>query len=183
MIDERTERLINRRLDGQLTEDESLELNKLLIRSPEAQTLLAQYAAMDEQLGDVVRTVVSAPAATVEPGEVSGWSLAPRRWWYSFGLISALAAAITLAVLVSQRVSGIPGGDLQARSVVDASLAGREFFSGNEPDYVATIEGPRRQTERLQREVIGVWDRQSHSLYLLEVDSARSLVEPVRVNY
>ena len=54
--------------------------------------------------------------------------------------------------------------------------------SGN-TDYVASLQGRRRETESVQRDVIGVWDQQSNSLYLLELNSARSLVEPVRANY
>ena len=47
MIDERTELLINRRLDGELGEDEALELNKRLIRSPEARRLLEEYSRIE----------------------------------------------------------------------------------------------------------------------------------------
>ena len=47
MTDERTERLITRKLDGELTEAESLELDKALVRSPEARSLLEDYERTD----------------------------------------------------------------------------------------------------------------------------------------
>ena len=43
MVDERVEHLINRRVDGELTGAESLELDQLLVRSPEARSLLEEY--------------------------------------------------------------------------------------------------------------------------------------------
>ena len=45
MIDERLERLINRKLDGELSEAESLELDKLLIRSPEGRAMLEEQGS------------------------------------------------------------------------------------------------------------------------------------------
>jgi len=73
MIDERTEHLISRKLDGELSEDEALELNKLLIRDPEARGLMEDYARMDRQVGEAVRAVLwsatggAAPATSWQP--------------------------------------------------------------------------------------------------------------------
>ena len=185
MIDERAERLINRKLDGELTANESLELNRLLIRRPEVRSVMESYLLMDEQAGEAVRAVISAPAAGVSPQDISGWSRPKRQWWYSFGLVSGLAAAITLAVLLSQRAAGLSGISPSESGSVRSAVAARHT---PEPmvDYVADtagIEGPRHETVSLEREVIGVWDYRSNSLYLLEADVARSLTQPVKVTY
>lgn len=184
MIDERAERLINRKLDGELTADETLELNRLLIRSPEVRSVMESYLLMDEQVGEAVRTVVSAPAAHGAPRDISNWSR-KRQWWYSFGLVSGLAAAITLAVLLSQRAAELGGTSPSDPGSIRSAVAARHT---PEPtvEYVADtadIEGPRHETVSLEREVIGVWDYRSGSLYLLEADVARSLTQPVKVNY
>ncbi len=185
MIDERTEQLINRKLDGELSEEESLELNKLLIRDPRARALMEEYARMDEQAGQLIRAVVRQPVARIGPGEVSSWASGPRhQWWYSFGLVSAVAAAITLAVLLSQRAAML--GNETPSSLQQMSLdSAQADTSAARPqlDCAWNIDGPRRETLNLDRDVIGVWDRESGSLYILEADSTQSLVEPVKVNY
>ena len=46
-VNEQLERRMIRSLDGALTEDEELELNRELIRDPEAHRLMAEYRAVD----------------------------------------------------------------------------------------------------------------------------------------
>ena len=183
MLDERTEILMNRRLDGELTPDESLELDKLLIRDPQGRALLEEYARMDKAAGEVIRAVVSTPAKRIEPAECSSWAGPLRRWWYSFGLVSAVAASITLAFLLSQRAVQVPMPNAAPGiAAVEGPVAGPSL-AGSNLDYVANMEGPRRETNTVEQNVIGVWDDQTRSLYLLEVNSDRSLVEPTRENY
>ena len=182
MLDECTEILINRRLDGELSPAESLELDKLLIRNPQARTLLDEYTRMDDVAGEVIRNTVAEPARNIEPAECSSWTHSPLRWWRSFGLISAVAACITLAFLFSQRAMVNSAPSAGSFASADRSTSPDAVASGN-TDYVASLQGRRRETESVQRDVIGVWDQQSNSLYLLELNSARSLVEPVRANY
>jgi hypothetical protein len=183
MIDERTEQLINRKLDGELSDQESLELDKLLIRNPQVRALLEEYARMDEQAGEVIRAVACEPVTRIGPQDVLSWTSAPRhQWWYSFGLVSGVAAAITLAVLLSQRTSTLRVSRPSSLQLSHTPSQDADPLAG-QLDYVWNVEGPRRETVNLDRDVIGVWDGESGSLYLLEADSTRSFVEPVRVNY
>lgn len=181
MIDERTEQLINRKLDGELTDGESLELDKLLIRDPQARVMLEQLVRIDTQAGEVLRAVTSASVAAASAVEVAAWAPRRQHWWQSLGLVTAVAATITLTVLLSQRALLLEGQtpvspqSVSAPQVVSASGAPRESEWN--------IQGPRRETLDVDRDVIGVWDRQSGSLYLIEANSTRSLVEPVKVNY
>jgi hypothetical protein len=98
-IDERIERLIIRRLDGELNADEELELDRELLRSPEARRLLEEHEQIDSvaaaALADVIgedKTVpvgsqVAGPAARRDTG---------RFWWV---LPAAVAAAVAFAVV------------------------------------------------------------------------------------
>ena len=97
-IDERTERLINRKLDGEITPDEELELNKILIRSPATRALLERSAGYDglaraalrEELGEYVPPGLEVVAAGALPALVA---IAPHLLgrpsdvpWLSLGL-------------------------------------------------------------------------------------------------
>ncbi len=53
-IDERIERLINRKLDGELTPEEQLELDKELLRCPAARALYESYREIDGLVGEVI---------------------------------------------------------------------------------------------------------------------------------
>jgi len=96
-------------------------------------------------------------------------------------MISAVAAAITLAVLLPQRTAVFPG-PVGAHPQVSGS-PGIAPTAHPGTDWLAAVEGPRRRTDSIDRDVIGVFDQQSGSLYLLEFDGTRSSVEPVRANY
>jgi len=178
MNDERTELLINRRLDGELSEQESLELDKLLIRDPAARALMEEYARIDAEAGRALQTVVIAPASTVQAEQVSAWASARPHWWQSFGLVAAVAAAITLGVLLSQRAGGLRGGEISPSPVAE-----RPSAPGPQSENLWTVGERSRPPVNIERDVIGVWDRQSGSLYLLEADRAQSPIEPVNFNY
>lgn len=184
MIDERTEQLMNRRLDGEITAVESLELDKLLIRDPHARRLMDEYARLDALAGEAIRSAVNTQAAPTVPtaGATAGWRVPQRQWWYSFGLVSAVAAAITLAVLLSQRAATI-GLTGRAGQVALHEPADTARDPGRAVDYIRHVDGPRRETLNLDRDVIGVWDHHTGSLYLLEADTTRSRIEPVKANY
>ena len=86
-VNENIERLIVRRLDGALSEDEELELNRELIRNPEAHRLLEDYrhidalagAALANALGDGGVPFDSNMLPTSSPRRFSGGYY--RMWW------------------------------------------------------------------------------------------------------
>jgi anti-sigma factor RsiW len=98
-VDENIERLIVRRLDGELTEDERVELDRALLRSPEARALLEEYeridasasAALASSLAADGEPSVSFPRIAAPPAR-KGYS---RAWW---ALPAAVAAAIAVLV-------------------------------------------------------------------------------------
>ncbi len=97
--DEYIERLINRKLDGELTADEQLELDRALIRSPEHRALLEQLHYLDAECGDVMRERLAADGGdagfatlpvrrgTVRRGRASAWWLLPAGLAACFGWV------------------------------------------------------------------------------------------------
>ncbi len=98
-VDQRTERLIVRRLDGELSEDERAELDRTLLRCPEARALLEEYQRIDgAAVAALSASAVSCgkPIETfprvAQPATSRGYS---RLWWV---LPAAIAATIVLMV-------------------------------------------------------------------------------------
>src|SRR5689334_19423082 len=95
MIDERTEQLINRRLDGELLPGEQLELDKCLIRCPEARAMLEDYQCFDVLARESLHAVSSVSSAKE--------SLAQSVWHQRLAGVArtAIAAAVVLVVFSS----------------------------------------------------------------------------------
>ncbi len=183
MIEERTERLINRRLDGELTPAESLELDKLLIRNPDARALLEEYVQMDGRAHDALSTCLSATDAPQDAAEIEPIKPPIRSRMYSLVAASGLAAAMAMAVLFSQSTRSVVTPSQSGVAALDHQIVQAPVDEESQLQWASAFEGPRRQTESLDREVLGVWDGESRRLYLLEADNASSLVEPVKYNY
>jgi len=200
MIDERTERLINRKLDGELTESEALELDKLLIRSPEAQALLAEYQGNDALSSEALQSAADGDGAGDDASQP--WLRAERssrrRWRYYLAAASAIAAAIVLAVTLEygpvekqptqpivKQPPAIKNVQVQDDKPVTVNrvpmIACAGTFEKLKP--VEVIDGPRQQREQTMREVLGVYDQETQSVYLLEMDRTRQTIVPVSMNY
>jgi len=185
MIDERTEQLINRKLDGELSEAESLDLNRALIRSPEARALLEQYARTDGLATEALAAALSEGSRSVyRPAEIEAWASPSHRWWtkYRRGLGIAVAAAIAALV------AGLPQARLGPVAPEDYQQAGDAIVQAGVSPFAQAgaqpvVDGPRRLNEQIDREVIAVYDEQTQSVYLLEMDQVRSKTEPVWKNY
>jgi len=113
-IDEHLERQINRALDGALDEDERLELDRELIRNPEARRLLERCEQLDALAGGVLHTLFSdRPNAVLGSGEMArtprrmGY---PRAWW----LLPGAVAAAVLAVFLVYAPPGPEGANVSA---------------------------------------------------------------------
>lgn len=180
MVDERTELLINRKLDERLTDEERLELDKRLIRCPEARAMLADLERIDEAAVTALASELGPPAnesvAANGAASMAGWrppAMAGARsarqgryrFWAMLAASGALAAAVTLVVLLHG--SGVvpveqgPAGDSQ---MVEAAT-GDTGTSGT----IGPRQGPA-DVQLVGQDVFGVFDADSQSLYLLELD-------------
>ena len=185
MVDERTEQLVNRKLDGELSEAESLELNRALIRSPEARALLEEYARTDGLATEALAAVLSEGSRPVHhPAEIAAWVGPGRQWWIRCRRGLGVAVAAAIAALVA----GLPGGRVGPVAPEDYGPPGESTVQAGVSPFVQAgaqpvVEGPRRLNEQIHREVIAVYDEETQSVYLLEMDQVRSKTEPVWRNY
>jgi hypothetical protein len=158
------ERLINRRLDGEMSAEESLEFDKLLLRDPgirerleasrEIDALAA--AALSEELaaGDAAWPCVRAAASR------------PSRWtgFRHAGLVAAAACLVlwalwpTLAPPQAEPLASPP-----ARNV------------GPAPQIMVTA--PQVQ-DRVELEYLGVMSDDSDKMYLLEIRRSEKQADP-----
>jgi anti-sigma factor RsiW len=184
MIDERLELLITRKLDGELSSDESLELNRELIRNPHARAMFQDSARIDAESRTALQNaaLASTPAAPdgIHTRDIAGWSRRTAGRWLAHGAATAIAAGISLAVLLGLRGPGLVETGRQAIPTgppPSGSMAQQAVWPSG---HAAPINGRRTGADQLDREVIGVFDEQSGSLYLLELDQLDSCVERVR---
>lgn len=181
---ERLEQLIGRKLDGELLADESLELDKYLIRDPAARKCLEDSQKIDALAATFLNEVCGEFDESSSSVQVA--AARPRRRWAWVGRFSPAAAAC-LAMLflwpvlfsdpadesddgrqVLGPIADSPAARISSRAVhplTSARLAGNREPS--EPPV------PKWQTGR-QVDVYGVLDEATDKLYLLEVEHMTS---------
>lgn len=174
MLDERIELLITRRLDGRLTESEALELNKALIRSPEARRFLEDCQRIDE----VARTALCTATEYRPVASASGSSRSILRSLRWFG--SAVAAVLLITVLAR---SPLPERQVPLAGEHNTITAITVSAPVAEAGLTSLIDGPRRENERLLRDVIGVLDPRTSNVYLLEMDRQQTVVTADTMNF
>jgi len=173
------ERLINRRLDGALSEDEQLELNREIIKDPSAHRLLEEY----ERLGGLAaaaldRALAAAPggqAPSVAARQTAMRSTAGsgRAWWLVPGSIAAALFALVLArPMWSSRMSQTYS-PFVPQSIVPPSLL-QDVRPTGPYQNVGLESGGRRRTRDIDRSIIGVVGEDG-KVYWLEVDRTRTL--------
>ena len=193
-VGEDIEKLIVRRLDGELSEDEQLELDRELIRNPAAQRLMEEYkriddlaaAALDHALGDDPVSLDPADLPVRQAGRKPAGAIRQRRQasnltYASRWLVPGAAAAALLAILVARFPLTPPP---------DSSLSERERMAGRDltlsPERVSPPKditrnagtgappGFRRDTGR---EIIGVVGEDGN-IYWIEVERVRTIKRP-----
>ncbi|MFQ5590025.1 MAG: anti-sigma factor family protein [Phycisphaerae bacterium] len=176
------ERLIVRQLDAELTEAEGLELNRRLIRNPEAQELMEQYRRAEE-------LAVAALNRAIPPTKASAVKALPalparrrlgyyRAWWVIPGAVAAAILALW-----------IPGPSLIRTNTVPVMKNAPEPFPTGER-AVATRASPREvmrnvgtgsSAQRIKRatgrEVFGVVGDDGN-VYWIQVDRIRTVRQP-----
>ncbi len=96
-IDENLERQINRALDGELTEDERLELDRELLRRPQARQMMDRSAQLDALAGNTLRAVLAdEPGPSLTLPRRSARAGYTRAWWLLPGAVAAALLAVFL---------------------------------------------------------------------------------------
>lgn len=181
-MDPNIERLIVRQLDGEITEEELLVLNRELLRNPDAHRLWEAYRELDTVAGEALRTALAGAPTAIDPVALPVQAT-PRRfrqfrrhWLMAAG---AVAAAILALVIPKPTVSPTPdGGEMVTNVVRDRPTAVREI-----PVIRQAGEGLMRNVGMPQiqrntgRDVFGVMD-ENGNIYWIEVDRTRTLRRP-----
>lgn len=196
-VDEKTERLVVRLLDGELTQAEQDELNRTLLRSADARRMLSDYRKNDEIAADVIGSVAS--GAWTAPVDMAPVDMAPvdtvpvdaapvrrvRRVGFWSGLTTALAAAAAIAVLFMVPWHTPSTGPVDQPGFVDQPNPAPEMAQSqptvptDDGMIYAGTEVPTRGQRRIDLDYIGVVDEARGTLILLEIDRTRSLRLPL----
>lgn len=184
--DERIEHLISRKLDGELTDDERLELDRALIRSPEHRRMLEESENIDALCADLIRDSVHADPAVplVSPSSqrIHPLPTGPGRrhlWWILPGALAACFA--WFAFTPTADGPGLlfePGVPIVKRDPISAETIPSPLSVGATPirqvgTHPSMTDG-RRDTGLYR--VIGNDGR----LYLIQVDHLRTLRRPAK---
>ena len=198
-VSKKIERLIVRKLDGELTDGESLVLDRELLRHPEARAMLEDYTRIDALAGAVIATSVD--HAAVHPTNVPTDDDAvqrgtgvhttrpaphPHRWmWYA----SAAAACLALILhwttpWLSPSTAPTVATNQTADNTVRHSGAPipRVGFGGGEVGVFNAADITPGSVNRVtDREYYLVPDQQG-AIYLFSVDRIRQVQQPVTRN-
>ena len=179
-VDENLERLIVRSLDGALSEDEQLVLDRELIRNPEAHRLLKEYRSIDGMASASLEAMVCNDEFVVDlPEKVARQPARARGFNRGWLLIPGAIAATLLAVAIPR-----PASDSIDRGAVVGQRTPTIVPSVRSPSYpmdhlgvmrsVGTNPSVRRRTGR---DLIGVVGDDGN-LYWIEVERTRTVSFP-----
>jgi len=178
--DENLERLISRRLDGELNTRQALELERLLRDRPAARRLMDEYARNDHLAGVVLRRSLAAePACPPVPVRRIG-----RRYaWLNAALVAAIAACMAMVLMWpgpwSPSTPAGPPGARRAEPVNGDWLRNAWQRGTSPPVWDPTPAYPQRQLKLRNRSVLGIRDPETGQYYILERRTQRVRTVPV----
>jgi hypothetical protein len=192
-MDERLERLINRHLDGELTDAEQVELDRLLLRDPEGREDLEAYRRIDawsrEALADALAVGSNGQTATIHRDR-AGRAHTIRLRWLSWTVVAA-AAVLAFAVLFPPMTRTPPGPGPtmhNGRGLVRPAGAMPVDFTlaPDQIDFPARPASMGMSTERARYravDVLGIYDPQKQEVLLLGWDREKDSAKMVSYEY
>jgi hypothetical protein len=194
-VDERTERLICRLLDGEITADERAELDGVLARDAAARALLKDYSEIDAKAADALRHDLSRAVTAVAPRGRRGLWLATAG-----GLVAA--AAVVVFSFLPDLWSGATGPDeglaRSANGNGDAVAHGGNGFdsqamrrlpgrnqAGPGPmaqrfvDYGGLDPRPAQRSRNLQRDWVGIPTADPNTIIIIQRDRRTTKITPI----
>lgn len=181
---ENIERLIVRKLDGELSEGEELVLNRELIRDPEARRLMEEYERVDGLAAAAMAEALGGDSLSVDPAVPQGQSRRPvarghhRGWWLVPGTIAAALLAIMVARVSqpSATDTGIARTDPPA-AVQRIPEVGRGHPREGLQRDVRWPVGREKIRRDTGRDIIGVVGDDGN-IYWIEIDRIRTFKQP-----
>lgn len=176
-VDKNIERLIARSLDGEITDDEQLALNRELIRNPEANRLMEEYLRMDALTAAALRDVMDVDALPLDPDllpDRPAWKPTHRHrnhWW----LIGGAVAAALLAAVTARLTAPVEHAGMQTHrnTVPIPQVAQRSQPDDDIMRHTSMNANPRVQRSA-GKDVFGVMGDDG-TLYWIEVDRVWTL--------
>lgn len=184
--DDRIELLISRKLDGELSEDQALELDRALIRSPRHRQMLESSEAIDALSGPALRDVLASGSYTVTTGpdaplRTRSFVNTRRVWWLLPTAIAACLAWVMFPPALSPSASDPTPDLVVARPPAgngDTMLAdaqrGRPMQRNNGGEMQPISTRGALIDRRLDTRHYGVIGDDGR-LYLIEVERLRTL--------
>jgi len=180
--DEDIERLVSRHLDGDLGPDEKLQLDKTILRDPEARRLLEESQRIDALASAALCEAVSDATPAFDPLELTcpkSQTCRPgyrRTWWLMPG---AIAAGLMLLFAVRSNVTPLVTEGPMSRSGPVVTRALDEAPDVLEPGMIDLASyGPQRIKRHTDREMIGIVGEDGN-VYWLEIDRVKTLKGPL----
>lgn len=179
-VSEDIERRIVRFLDGALDEEAQIELQRELLRNPDARELMEEYRRIDELSAAAMRQAFSDEGLSFDPERLAR-RIEPRRrgyyrvWWLIPG---AIAAALLALALPRPEWRSIEPGNRLATQRPQTSLPlfdSRREGAGDVMHNAAWPLQPRVKRDA-GRELIGVMGDDGN-MYWIEVDRTRTLTK------
>jgi hypothetical protein len=187
---ESVEELIIRSLDGELSEEEEVRLDRAVLRDPEARRLRDEYERTDALASAALNEALPEEAPSFDPfalttranrhdavsaGRARGshWT-----WWLMPGAVAAAIVAVLVIPMSTQQPrdveSPIVSMPLERPVIQDDSLLNHPM---NKPQVQPVLHGPRKIKKRTDREYIAVLGEDGQ-VYWLEVDRTRMIKGP-----
>lgn len=185
-VDERTELLINRYLDGALSDADQAELHAILGRDAAARAMLEQYDRNDALAAQALRRGVESTMTAAAPRQRRGLWLAT--------VASGLAAAAVFVMSISPQfkyVQSTPHRTVE--NGMEIEFAPPQEYTINPPieikqvparlvDYRDDDLTPKRRQQKTDRELIGVRGDDGR-LYIIERNVKSTRVAPMAGEY
>jgi len=181
-MNEDLERLMVRSLDGALSEDDELALNRELIRNPEARRLMAAYRMVDELSVAALDGVIAGetPVFNARSWTRAGSSKRRPRQGRSWFWLAPGAVAAALLALIVPKPSPI-GVELplilRAPSAPTFNGVVGSPFTGGQQDMMRSVRSTPAIHRNTGREIIGVVGDDGN-LYWIEVERTRTVKLP-----
>lgn len=181
-VNEHLERLMVRSLDGELSEDGELALNRELIRDPDARRLMAAYRTVDELS---VAALDEVTAGETSMFEARTWPRAGsskrrprhgRTWfWLAPGAIAAALLAMVVPRPTPTSVERLPIVQAPLMTTLRGTV-GSPFADGQQ-DIMRSVRSTPAIHRNTGREIIGVVGDDGN-LYWIEVERTRTVKLP-----
>jgi len=179
-VDEHIERLIVRRLDGELSEPEAAELDRELLRSPEARRLLEEYQRIDAAAAEALAAACRPEAAPLPPVLPGGGRAAVRQRWLQWVVPLAAAAAVAMAVVLvaprQGRVVPVAGPAEPPRQVARPVVRPQFTAHGDGGVYRGGLGG--RDVDRTINQNLLFIVGQDGSVYVIDQQRIRTALQP-----